>query len=530
MTATKRKSLQVAAAILAIAATANAFADSPLADALKAGDRRAALEMINAGADVNATQADGTTPLHWAAYKVDTEIATLLLAKGAKANVRNSFGSTPLGEAVKVANADLVKALLKAGADANSANEDGQTALMLASKAGSKEIAELLIKAKANVNAQEQFRGQTALMWATSQNRPEVVELLLKHGASTKVRMRTNDWGNQITSEPRAQFRPTGGLTPLLYAVRSGCERCVVAMLKAGAQIDWPNPDGVTPLMSAIDNLNFDIAKVLLEKGANPNISDLYGRTPLYIAVDARIVSRRGFGYTANSPVPGVERLAQNKTSSAEMIKLLLAAGVDRNPQLNMHRPNRAGVNGRFIDDLLTAGATPLLRAATGADDEAIQLLLDAGALVDLPNVMGVTPFMAAAGVGAQIRDPIPEFKPEEVQARAIRTMEILRKGGADVNARITDTTSHTARIARPSSMTNRQGQTALYVAINWGWTNVVKYLLDNGARVDISDARGKTLLDAVKGDAGGRDHTPSPEITAMIQKAVAAGKTAGGP
>lgn len=530
MSITNRTRFRLGAAILALAAATHALAESPLADAIKAGNRRAAIEMIDAGADVSSTQPDGTTPLHWAAYKVDTELATLLLARGAKANVQNTFGSTPLGEAVKVANVGIVKALLKAGADPNSANEDGQTSLMLAAKAGSKEVAELLIKAGANVNAQEQFRGQTALMWAASQNHPDVVELLLKHGASTKVRMRTNDWGNQITSEPRAQFRPTGGLTPLLYATRSGCERCVLAMLKAGADIDWPNPDGVTPLMSAIDNLNFDVAKLLLEKGANPHIRDLYGRTPLYIAVDARIVARRGFGYTANSPVPGADRLARNKTSSTELIRLLLAAGVDRNPQLNMHRPNRAGVNGRFIEDLLTAGATPLLRAATGADEEALQLLIDAGAIVDLPNVMGVTPFMAAAGVGAQIRDPIPEYPPEEVQTRAIRAMEVLRKAGADVNARITDTTSHTARIARPSSMTNRQGQTALYVAINWGWKDVVKYLLDNGARVDIADARGKTLLDAVKGDAGGRDHTPSPEITAMIQKAVAAGKTAGAP
>jgi hypothetical protein len=88
------------------------------------------------------------------------------------------------------------------------------------------------------------------------------------------------------------------------------------------------------------------------------------------------------------------------------------------------------------------------------------------------------------------------------------------------VNARITDTTGHTARIARPSSMTNRQGQTAIYGAINWGWQDVVKYLLDHGARVDIADAAGKTPLDAIKGNAGGRDHTKSPEVTAMIEKA----------
>jgi ankyrin repeat protein len=522
--------LSVTAAILAVSAAANAaYADSPLADAIRNGNRRAAVELINSGADVNATQPDGTTALHWAAYKVDNELALSLLAKGAKANVRNNFGATPLGEAVKVANVELVKALLKAGADPNAANEDGQTALMLAAKVGATDVAEALIRAGANVNAQEQFRGQTALMWAAAQDEPDVVELLLEHGASTQVRMRVNDWGNQITSEPRAQYRPTGGLTPLLYAARSGCERCVLAMLKAGADIDWPNPDGVTPLMSAIDNMNFDVAKLLLEKGANPHLRDWHGRSALYIAVDVRAVARLGFGFEGRGGGAAAERLGRNKTSSMEVIRLLLEAGVDRNPQLNMHRPGRGGNSGRFIQDLLTAGCTPLLRAANAADNEAIQVLLDAGALVDLPNVMGVTPFMAAAGVGFQIRDPSGKPTPADVEER-LRAMETLRLAGADVNARITDTSSHTARIARPSSMTNRQGQTALYGAINWGWTNVVKYLLDHGARVDIADASGKTPLDAVKGNAGGRDHVNVPEITAMIQNAIAAGKTAGGP
>ena len=74
------------------------------------------------------------------------------------------------------------------------------------------------------------------------------------------------------------------------------------------------------------------------------------------------------------------------------------------------------------------------------------------------------------------------------------------------MNARVTDTSGHTAIIARPSSMTNRQGQTAIFGAINWGWTRVAKFLLDNGARVDVKDDAGKTVLDALTGGAGGRD------------------------
>ena len=80
-----------------------AEADSTLADRIEAGDRRAALEMIQRNTPVNAPQADGTTPLHWAVYRVDEELVKALLARGAKADVVNAFGSSPLAEAARVA-------------------------------------------------------------------------------------------------------------------------------------------------------------------------------------------------------------------------------------------------------------------------------------------------------------------------------------------------------------------------------------------------------------------------------------------
>ena len=73
-----------------------------------------------------------------------------------------------------------------------------------------------------------------------------------------------------MTSEPRAQFRQTGGLTALLYATRSGCYRCAVAIVKAGADVNQPNPDGITPLINAIDNRSFDIANVPARQGRQP--------------------------------------------------------------------------------------------------------------------------------------------------------------------------------------------------------------------------------------------------------------------
>lgn len=501
-----RKMMKTGLLLAAAVSTVVQAGDARLADAIQAGDRAGALRLLQSGADVNAAQPDGTTPLHWAVYSVDPELTRVLLGRGAKAEVRNNFGATPLAEAAKTANGELVRALLKAGAKPNTANDDGQTPLMLVARTGAVDIAQALVKAGAKVDAKEAWREQTALMWAAGAAQPDMVAFLVGKGANVNLRAAVNDFATQVTSEPRAQYRPTGGLTPLLYAARSGCGACVTTLLKAGASIDRPTPEGITPLMTAIDNLNFDVAKLLLDQGANPHLQDWWGRTALYIAIDM------------NSYIRGSSAGRNGKAITAlDIARDLLDRGVNPNPQLNMHRPGRGGNSARFTDDLLTVGATPLLRAAIGFDNEAIPLLLSKGALVDLPNGMGVTPLMAAAGLGVSIRDPRGNYG-GDVQARVLPTVDLLLKAGANVNAVVTDTTGHTARIARPSTMTDRQGQTAIYGPINWGWTKVVKFLLDHGARTDVVDARGKSPLDAARGDAGGRDYKADGDVLALVQ------------
>ena len=91
-------------------------------------------------------------------------------------------------------------------------------------------------------------------MWAAAEGHADMVAFLVSKGADLTVRARANDWETQISSEPRVQYRPTGGLTPLLYAARAGCLGCVKAMVEAGADVDRPNPDGMTPMIMALDN------------------------------------------------------------------------------------------------------------------------------------------------------------------------------------------------------------------------------------------------------------------------------------
>ena len=477
-------------AIFCLIAAAPVWAQAPkdsLADLIQAGNRKAALEKIHAGADVNEAQPDGTRPIHWAVYRVDYELVDALIAKKAKVDVANEFGSTPLAEAVKLADARIVKSLLDAGAAPESPNLDGETALMVAIKTGEFPIVEMLIKAGANVNVIEKFHNQTPLMYAAdaSKNAGQIVKLLLSKDASVTPRALYSDWPSQITSEPRAQYRPVGGLTALLYAARGGCHDCVEAMITAGANVDTPTPEGVTPLMIALDNDHYDVAKLLLDRGANPNVWDWWGRTALYIAVDRKAGGSSGglrVGAAAASRgagrggARGVTREA-GQVSPMDIINALLAAGVDPNPELNMHRPSRGGNSGRFIENQLSTGCTPLFRAAQGNDMEVIDALLAKGANPNI-NTMGLTAFLVAAGVGPGSRGGTGLAAQGAVGGAAnMPLMDLLVQHGADVNAQITGTKTYSMRVSRAPS--SNEGMTALHVAAQAGRTDLVRYLLE---------------------------------------------------
>jgi uncharacterized protein len=500
---------------IALIASAKALADSRLADLIESGRVAAAIELIDAGADVNAAQRDGTTPLHWAAYRVQTELVRRLLAQGAQADVMNRFGASPLGEAVKAANPEIVQLLLEAGADPDSTNQDGQTALMLSVRTGSVDVARLLLAHGADVNATEQWREQTALMWAADGANAELARLLIEHGADVHARATANDWGSQITSEPRAQYRPTGGLTALLYAARAGCAGCVRAILEAGEDVDRPTPDGVTALMIALDNYEFDTADLLLDAGANPHYQDWWGRTALYVAVDMN-------SYVPRSGMP----LTRSREDVGDAHRAAPAGQRRRRGHAAEHAPARPRRQQCPFHRLpADHGATPLLRAAILHDHEVLSALLEHGASVDLPNVMGVTPLMAAAGLGVRDIDfgtnRSPSFDSDPlIEDKVIASLEILLAAGADINARVTDIHSRTARIARPTEMTDREGQTALYSPAERGWARVTRYMIERDAEVNVVDALGVSPLDSTLTLVGGQPRPNSDVIAEILRNA----------
>ena len=507
-----------------------------LADVIQEGRRAAALAMIKAGADVNQAQPDGTRPIHWAVYRVDHELVDALIAKKARVDVANEFGHKPLAEAVRQGDARIVKTLLGAGSGTEGANPDGQTALMVAIKNGELPAFQLIIDAGARATAVEPAQEQTPLMWAAAatRNAAEMVKVLVAKGAAVDARAKFSDWPSQITSEPRAQYHAYGGLTPLLYAARGGCYACVDALVAGGADGNLPTREGVTPILMALDNGHHGIAKLLIERGGNPHVWDVYGRTALYIAVGnanggapagggggrgAPGPGERGAGGRGAAPVPGTggrggrgagsTASAANsgpQVSSMEMINLLLTAGVDTNPQLNMRRPSNQG--GRFNDPLLSTGTTPLLRALINNDTDVARLLLEKGAN---PNIhgMGLSPWLYAAGMTSGTYNPTRGGGSGGVGTGSatvdVALLDLMLAHGADVNARVTGAASYSGRIARaltgdPVNTTSNEGMTALHAAVRSQNASLVRYLLDNGARPDIKDASGRTPLDVLNG------------------------------
>jgi ankyrin repeat protein len=460
----------------ALAVLLAAGAASPLVEAVRTGDLAAARALMAKGADVNASEADGTTALHWAVQRNDADLVSRLLKAGARVNVKNQFGSTPMFEAAVMGNAVLLERLLAAGADVESPNADGQTALMVAARTGQVEAVRVLLRKGAKVNATEQWHGQSALMWAVAQGHVEVMRELIARGADVNLRSTVNNWQRQVTGEPRAVYRPAGGLTPLLFAAREGCAECVDALVTAGAGIDVADPEGITPLNMAVLNMHFDTAATLIRRGANPNKWDLWGRAPLYSAVDVNTLPRGG-----RPDMPSLD-----KTTGEQVIGMLLEAGANPNQQLKLPPPFRNVGNDRGLDRLLITGSTPLLRAAKALDTAAVKLLVARGADLALTNSAGVSPTMAAAGVASVDADTRGIYTTADVQQRAIGTLTVLLAAGGDVNGK------------------DNRGLTALHEAARWGWNDVVTFLVAHGADLDAKDNRGNTPVDSATGKAGG--------------------------
>jgi len=495
----------LAAVLVTTPLVADADSETLLA-AAEAGHAAAAQAALAAGADPNLRGPDGTTAVMYAAYNGDVELVAELVEAGADVTLANAFGTSAITEAAIIGDVAVLEALLSAGADPNFRNPEGETPLMAVARTGRIEAAELLIDAGANVNAVENFGGQSALMWAAARGNADMVRFLAANGADLNAHGLVRQWPRKIINEPRPKDMNKGGFTALHYAAREGCIDCARALIEAGADLDVYDPERVTPLVLALENLHYDLAATLIEAGADIDKWDLYGRSPLYMAADTNTLPVMGNG--AMVVIPSMDVL-----TALDIGRLLLEKGADPNLRLKRRPPYRNVPQDRGGDTILAQGATPLLRAARAGDVEFVRLLLEHGALVDLPSKEGVTPLMAAAGV--EFGQRVTRGR-NRTEAGIIETIKVLLEAGADINAQmisepgrrfvvngsqLAQGTTYRARGQQVPSPQAVPHTTALHGAAQHGYNSVVELLVENGANLAIRDASGALPLDVAMGE-----------------------------
>jgi ankyrin repeat protein len=440
--------------ILASLVTA-AAARPAIIEAVRKGDKDALRALLQKGANVNETEADGATALHWASYRDDLQSADALLNAGAKVNAANELGATALWAAAQNGSAGMVKRLLDAGANPNLALLSGETPLMVASRTGSVPVAELLIARGANPNATA-TRKQTALMWAVGQKHPEVVKVLLDRGANVHARSAT--W-TDVEAVPPHGYLPYnraflhGNDTALMFASLVGDLVSAKLLVAAGADVNDTDAWGVSATAMAAHSRHEELVEFLLEKGANAS-ADEAGFSAIHPAIMHR---------------------------STRMVRALLEHGANPNAPLKTWTPERrTSKDFSFYPELV--GATPLWLAARFTQPDLMRLLLQHGADPKVVFRVEYVPdggpaedvfrkrtyttnlLMAAVGMGGG-REWTPVDRSVK-EALMLDGVKIAVETGADLNLENTS-----------------DGRTALDAARALNSGTVVKFLEEKGAK-----------------------------------------------
>jgi ankyrin repeat protein len=530
-------------------------------DAAMNGNREAVRALLKDGADVNTTQADGMTALHWAAQKGDVELAKVLLYASANLKATTRIGGyTPLLIASKNGDAAMIDTLTQAGADVEAPTINGTTPLMLAAAAGKPAAVKALLAHGANVNAKETVKGETALTFAAAFGRADVIRVLTAGGADVKATTNAIDLAGFAKEEqerlaaergggnngaqagrgnapgagrggaPQApqiagvnrQYNYTelvgfwGGLAPMHLAARQGEIESVKALLDAGADVNQRGAgDPVTPMLIATMNGQFDIARFLLDKGADPNLAQANGVAPLYAALNCQ--------WAAKALYPQPRAYEQQHASYLDLMAALLEKGADPNARLTkkvwyaQYDFDQSGVD--------ETGSTPFWRAAYAADVDAMKLMLKYGAdpnittmrsagrvrvgdvtrdVVDvspLPPVAvggpGVTPLLAASGVG--YGEGFAANHHRFAPGGMLAAVKYLvEELHADVNAR------------------DHDGNSAIHNAAARGDNEMIQYLVAHGADPKFVNREGKTTVDMANGPV--QRISPFPDTIKLLE------------
>jgi ankyrin repeat protein len=471
-----------------------AAGDTRLSEAAMQGNGDVVRSLLKQKVDVDAAQGDGTTALHWAAFRDDQEMVKLLLAAGAnvKAATREG-GITPLFMACTNGNAAIIGTMLKAGADANTANANGTTALMTAAASGSVDAVKVLLDGGAAVKAKERVHGQTALMFAAALNRHEVVKLLMARGAEPNV-------ATEVRAVQRVRFDQDGNIVEeRAAAAGGGGGRGAVRNAPANAPANGPAgapPPGAEAQAKA-DEAGDAQAAAAAVKAANDAARldlDVLARAMGLKAVEFRLAKPRPRAADVAFRAP--RRVGPEVTGG--MTALLYAAREGHLEAARALLESATHINAD-IDQVNGDKFTPLVMAIANGHLEFARYLLDRGADPKPAALSGMTALYAAIDVQWAPKAWFPQPSTEQERVGYLDLMKELLAKGAPVNAPINDKPWFRS-FTNDYTWVDPAGATPFWRAAQSSDTAAMRLLVEHGANPKIATKSGDTALMAAAG------------------------------
>jgi ankyrin repeat protein len=524
---------------------------TPLHLAARNGRAAAVKALLAAGADVNAVTTTGAvTALHFAASNGDPATVSALLDKGAPVDTREgAWGQTPLMWAASANRVAALDVLIKRGANLElaskiediSAKEKAERTMLVqrgrrvAAMKAADAAPTVAASGAGAVAAPATPRVAVAAPAPVAPVAPvapaaPAVPAASKAPAAAGAPVKRD---SAPTPPPQTGFNsrgPTygdlignkGGLTALLFAVRDGSDECVVRLLEAGAKINHVSEgDHTSALLMATINGRFDMAKMLLEKGADVKLQSDAGAAPLYATINVQ--------WAAKSLYPQPTAQLQQTTPYLDLMESFLKAGADVNVRLKKHlwfmsyNFDLLGVN--------TVGATAFWRAAYGTDVPAMKLLVKYGADITIPTIKptGRLPGDdsggddgAAGGKDPSGLAPIPDGGPGVYPIHAATGVGYGEGFAANAHRHAPDAWMASAKylieeLKVDVNMRDHNGYNALHHAAARGDNQLITYLAAKGGDIMAISRRGQTTADMANGPV--QRIVPFPETVELLVK-----------
>ncbi len=468
------------------------------------------------------------TALHWAAERGKVDVARILIDAKANLDVQDRWDWTPLNYAAEFGRVEIVRMLIGAKANLNVQDWQGWTPLHRAARNGRVEVAQMLIGAKANLDVQDNW-DWTPLHWAVMNGKVEIVKILIDVGARKDIRdsegrtpyelAKTEELKKLLEPNLTESFEPHDPYELMMIPPNKKAEMIVKEINKdepnlnlvsdlivLGANLDWQDEDkyGYAPLHYAIDCGEVEIARMLIDAGADVDVQDEDGSTALHLAAmfgeieivqmlidvgaDKDIQNKRGNTPLHNAARYGAPLHYAIGNGQVEIARMLIGAGARKDIRDN---------DGKLPYDLTTNEElkkllNPNLSESFDSYDPYELMIIPPNKKAEMivdeikkfkPNLNLVSDLIVL-GANLDWQDEDNRGMTPLYRAAYYENVEIVRiliDAGADVNVQ------------------DEYGRTPLHVAANYGYVKIVRMLIDAGARKDISNIAGKLPYDLAR-------------------------------